>query len=276
LNMPVEQSSWLLPAAKGLWNHRSELRKSWANIASFIARSKAAIACTGLPGSGKSVLCDHLSGKAFTLNYRPPNRSTKVERGKMRAGGDKLIISVIPGQASPQRHQALDNLFHDKPVDGVIHVVSNGFIELREASAKKVLVGSPGLTDVAAFRDHQMKEELADLDQTCEVVRQAYNRSRKPSWMLVAVAKIDLYYPSLIQAESYYSQHESSNFSDRINELTRQVGSDHFTWSALPVCAWLDDFVWGDTTVPSNLKPHQRDHYLVAFAKALEELSERK
>ena len=61
------------------------------------------------------------------------------------------------------------------------------------------------LTTIKKYREHHLKEELKDLDQTCEALRAAQRARRSPKWMIVAVGKADLYQDTMDKARQYYS-----------------------------------------------------------------------
>jgi hypothetical protein len=273
--MPVEHTSWMLPAAQQAYKHRKDLLSAWERLTATLFGEKKAIAFTGMPGVGKTVLFDHLIGRAFRRGYAPPLTSQSVEAGRITGQKKRINLSVIPGQDAPPRIFAISNIFRGKkPVDGVIHVVANGFIEIRSREAKEALTRDAGLTTLNHYRAHQLGQELRDLDSTCELIRQTIFTHRKPTWMLVTAAKADLYFEAIKDAESYYSPHGDSRFADRMRQLQLQVGSDNFTWDALPVCAWLEDFQWNGDVQFSTLKPNQRDHILAAFAEQVEKYCE--
>lgn len=272
--MVIEHASWLLPAAKEAYKSREEIASVWERIDATLFGRKKNIAFTGMAGVGKTVLFDHLSGKAYMPGYTPPPKSESAERGKIAAQKKRLRVSVIPGQPAFPRMEELDKLFRGKKaVDGVVHVAASGFIDLRNAAAESALVEA-GVNTIAAFRKSQLQRELDDLNDTCEIIRQAIYKHRKPAWMLIAVTKADLYYGEVAEVERYYSPDGISKFIDRLKELQHQVGTDSFSWDALPVCSWLEDFHWNKQTQPSVLKPNQRDHYLAIFAKRLESYCE--
>src|SRR5207253_308276 len=90
------------------------------------------LAITGMEGIGKTVLRDLLVGTALKDDYQKPTRSQKLEKGRVRLG-QRILMNVVPGQEAHPRYVALDELFHSKkPIDGVIHVVANGFGLIRE------------------------------------------------------------------------------------------------------------------------------------------------
>lgn len=275
--MPLEQASWLLPAAKEAYQHRDEILSAWGRISALLFGKKKSIAFTGMAGIGKTVLHDYLSGKAYKPGYALPLTSQALESAKISAPKKRIHISVIPGQEAPPRMDALNEVFlGKKPVDGVVHVVANGFTEIRSREAREVLFKEGGLKTLQKFREYQLGEELKALDSICERIRQNIYKYSKPSWLLIAVAKIDLYYESIEQAEGHYSPHGESRSVDRLRQLQSQVGTDSFSWDAVPVCAWLEDFTWHDEVCYSTLKPNQRDHFLAAFAKHLEQYCDQK
>src|SRR5205085_1980084 len=211
--MAVETTSWVLPVAQEAYKHRKEVLSAWNRITTFLFGSKKAIAFTGTAGAGKTVLFDHLTGLAYKPGYVPPLTSQSVEIGKVAAPKKRIRVSVIPGQEAPPRVYAINNIFlGKKPVDGVIHVVSNGFIETRSQAARETLIKEGNLTTLEQYREHQLGQELIDIDSTCELIRQTIYKHHKPTWMLIAVAKADLYYESIAQAERYYSPHGDSRF----------------------------------------------------------------
>jgi 50S ribosome-binding GTPase len=272
--MVLEHASWLLPAAREGYKSREEIKSAWDKVYASLFGRKKNIAFTGMAGVGKTVLFDHLSGKAYKQQYAPPLTSQGPEKGKITVPQKRIHISVVPGQEAPPRFDALDKLFSSKKaVDGVIHVVAYGFIEVRGEASQQVLI-EKGAATLDEFRKYQLAVELKDLHTTCEIIRQAIHKHHKPKWMLIAVTKSDLYYSSIEKAAKYYSPDGDSEFVRRLKQLQDQVGTDNFTWEALPVCSWLDDFHWNKQTAPSVLKPYQRDHYLAVFAQRLESYCE--
>ncbi len=268
---PISHSSWLIPAAKEAYKSRAQIAGHWERIVTQIKGKKIEIAVTGLSGAGKTVLLDHLTGQAYHRGYTPPGRSRSAETGKMSAKGFRLGLSTIPGQDSYVRQTAIANIFEAKrPVDGVIHVVSNGYIEEREAAAREVLIEDLHITTVEQLRRHFLEEELRDLDATLGLLRSSFRKSRKPKWLIVAVAKSDLFYDKILEAQRYYSSSGNSVFTERMHRFLGQVGSDNFGWEAAPVATRIEDFRWGRETVPSQLKPDQCDHFVGQFAEIVE------
>jgi hypothetical protein len=271
----LEHASWVLPAAKEAYKNRQEIQSIWSRVATFFLGKKSSIAVTGMAGVGKTVLFDHLGGEAYKLGYKPPGKSEEEESGKVSAKGKRIGFRIIPGDSASPRRESIDGLFlGKKPVDGVIHVVANGYIETRKRVARTALVEDFKLDTLQKYREFHLNEELKDLHETCELIRQSCKKHRKPTWLLVAVTKADLFYAKIEEAEEYYSPEGAGDFSRRIKLLQSQVGSDNLRWDARPACAWLDDFEWNGETQPSTLKLDARDHYIASFAGQLERYCE--
>ena len=134
-----EHLTWLLPALKESYKSREDFKEIWRK--SF---GKQNIVFTGLAGAGKSVLFDYLRGEGFKQGYKPPKPSQSVEKGKIRKSNKRMAISVLPGQTDSPRLKGINDIFLDKKaVDGVIHVVCNGFIEVRDKTAREILMSKP-------------------------------------------------------------------------------------------------------------------------------------
>ncbi|HSN98207.1 MAG TPA: hypothetical protein VLS89_07910 [Candidatus Nanopelagicales bacterium] len=267
-------AAWLLPTAVEAWKGRKEIQDVWSRLLARVFGKSFRLAFTGMAGAGKTVLFQHITGAAYKAGYKPPLTSQASESGAILSPGRKIALTVVPGQGSAPRFEAIDALFlGEEPVDGVIHVVSNGFVSLRTRDAQRQLINDNGLVKVDHYLDFQRRQEIVDLAETCDLIRQSMRKHRKPSWMVVAVSKVDLYYSQLSKAESYYSPTGEGAFVDRIRQLEGQVGSDNFRWTARPACGWLEDFVWNEEIVASSFKPQGRDHYISSLVETIESYS---
>jgi energy-coupling factor transporter ATP-binding protein EcfA2 len=213
---------WTIPTAGvQLYKHRDEIRGIWQRIDNRLRGEKAIVAVTGLPGVGKSVLVDHLTGVAASERYHPPDQSRLVERGLRRARGLRMLLRVIPGQESPIRIQGFGDLFNAKrPVAGLIHVVANGFSDVRSDYAKTQLHNQMNL---AEFKASQLEAEIDDLKVTLEYVRAAMQRRSDPFWIVVAVNKADLFAADqdFTRAQRHYT-HADGRFSQQIEAFAKR------------------------------------------------------
>ena len=252
--MPLEQATWVYPAVEGAIKHREEIMSLWAKIEAKLFGERKTIAFTGHAGVGKTVLFDHLTGKAFAQGYKPPGESVREEDEQISAVHKRILLATIPGQQTGPRFKAIDNLFRGQSsVDGVVHVVANGFIEPRSDDLRKDLIFK-GVDTLAKYREVQISSELQDLEQTCAIVREALRTHRKPTWLLVAVTKLDLFYDDVGSIRSYYSpENLGSAFAQRLNRLRNQVGEDNFRWLTVPVCCRPEPFTWNADTVQPQL-----------------------
>lgn len=266
---------WVIPLGSAAFQNREEIKKSWTRVLDWLRGKKTCIAFTGAPGVGKTVLLDHLTGKAFEPGYQPPEPSQFVEKEKLARSRRRIAIAVLPGQRIETRFVGIEELFERKPpVAGVVHVACNGFADLRGTYSQDVLRHVAGVKTLADYRQRQLDAELTDLDATCEIVRQAVRKYRAPNWLFLAVTKADLFYDTLDEVRAYYLADPASPFVSRLEDLTRQSGSDNIRWAAQPVCCWLEPFEWNKEQVASQLREDERDQLLGCFAKALESFCE--
>ncbi len=244
-----------------------------------IRGAKSELVVTGMPGVGKTVLLDHLTGKAYKPGYAPPpKRSFDVEPNELLRSRKRVALSVIPGQDAPQRHDGLTDLFEGKrPIDGLIHVVCNGFTFLREPEARAVLVEERGLDTLERFREVQLADEIDDFHETADALRRSLRKHRNQPWLLLVVDKLDLFSEKdeRFRARKHYGG-RGGEFSKATQELLAHVGSDNLVIDVLPACAWLEDFSWGNETVSSTLKPDQRDALILHLLGVLDEYTGRR
>ncbi len=257
---------WLGPAITG-YKHRDEITSLFSRGWSYIVGAKTTVAFTGMQGVGKSVLLDHLVGKAFVDDYKPPMQSQKTETGKIKGAAKRIVVSVVPGQRGAQpRLESIDKIFMaSKPVQGVVHVVANGFATTRTHGAIQTLIHELRINTIPKYRSHQLERELDDLEETCEAIRAAHRKHRAPGWLIVAIDKVDLYQDAVLKARDYYSPEGDSAFSEKLRLLQNQLGTDFFRWHAVPVCAWLERFDWHKQAVESQITPEMRNGYLAQF-----------
>ena len=261
---------WMLPTAKGAYDNRKHLLNGWEKFIAKILGSKHRIAFVGPGGIGKTVLLDYITGEANKLGYKLPAKSRKSEKGKAKALGSRLALIVAPGQGGPQV-DTFNEVFIDKPVDGIVFVAGEGFVTLRNSKAIEHNV-SQGYKTIEQWRALSKGTELDSLKEVVSMIRSAQAKSRKPCWLLVVVTKMDLYFNEINKSEEYYSPYGSSEFSSLLNRLQAQLGLDNFEWDAVPVCSQLDDFHWGAEVAKSDFDDSKRNQYLAQMIERMGEL----
>jgi hypothetical protein len=265
----AEVLEWLGPAFVGV-KHRQEIKDMLSGGLSRLLGKKTSIAFTGMPGVGKSVLADHLTGKAFKMGYRYPLQSQAVEKTGLKAVGKRMVFDVIPGQDAEPRHVAMDSLFRKRgTVDGVVHVVGFGYVSLRNEAAKEELIRVLKVNTLAKYRDHQLDAELRDLEGTLEAIRTSLRSSRKPKWLVIALDKVDLYKDRLPQAIKHYTSDTDSPFVAMVERFRGQVGTDNMRVAASAVCSCVEGFEWNGKTVETQCDLGTRNRYLEEFLRLL-------
>jgi GTPase SAR1 family protein len=243
---------------------------AWNKAQNNLFRRNARIAFTGMAGVGKTVLFDYLTGAAYDPNYSLPGPSVTPETKKEHSKKVKKIITVVPGDVSPQQVKTLSAAFDgNKTVDGVVHVVANGFAEIRGAGVTEQLV-KRGIDTIDLVREEQLKNELEDLATVLSYVKKNAQAYGKPRWMVVAVTKLDLFDDDLASVESYYAADKNSPFVKQLNDTLAALGAGHFRWASYPVCSVLEDYTYNGQTKKSRLAEQQRNRLVVALDTVIE------
>lgn len=192
------------------------------------------VAVTGMTGVGKTRLADRLSRRATSRQGGDPGQpevgSAVMERRTRRNARLRgYRFRVVPGENAATRLGALDEVFHDEPVDGVLHVVAWGHATPRRTG------GTTGAA--AASREEQLAAELEDWTITAHRIASMAVRRDRPTWLVIAVTKADLFADDVDAAVHHYSPGSGTPFGDRLDELRALAGGARLSVDVLPVCA---------------------------------------
>ncbi|MEP7332429.1 MAG: GTPase, partial [Terracoccus sp.] len=185
------------------------------------------VAVTGMTGVGKSQLVDRLTRRAADELAGEVGSATMERRTRRGSKLHGFRFLVVPGDNAATRLGALDEVFHDEPVDGVIHVVANGHATPRRAA------GTTG--DATATREEQLAAELDDWAITSHLIASMAVRRHKPIWLIIAVTKTDLYPGDVDDVVRYYSPGSGSPFAAKVDALRTLAGGAKLSIDVLPV-----------------------------------------
>ena len=266
----LENAAWVVPAVREGYAHREEIAKAVGFFTDWLNRKKQHLVVTGMSGVGKTVLYDYLVGNGFEKGYSPPKQqSEKPESGKVLFEDGKTVISVFPGQKNVSEINRATSKLVEKygTPDGIIHVVSNGLAETRNPLLKKDL--EEKFPSIKAYQEETLVGELDDLKATLDLLRQYHDKDHKPSWLVVAATKCDLYADNLANVSSYYDPEGDSEFVATLKEFQKEVGERKFRWSAKPVCCSLVPFVWEEEILHCKVTEPQRNKMVDDFIQHL-------
>jgi hypothetical protein len=185
-----------------------------------------------MTGVGKTELVDRLCGHTGPETPEALRESGsavmehRVRRGRRLTG---FRFRVVPGENAATRLGALDEVFHDDPVDGVLHLVANGHATGRRRA------GTTGAATVT--RDEQLARELDDWTVTAHRIAAMAVRRSRPVWLVVVVTKVDLYAGDLDEVVRSYSPGSGTPFGDRLDELRSLAGAATLSIDVLPASA---------------------------------------
>ena len=236
--------------------------KRWLNP---FAGPDLGIALTGMRGTGKTTLHRALRHRLQVGEYadrgESPDRETDQFLVTGKNGKKRVQLVVVPGQKdSDQGKRTINQFFRDgKSPTGVVHSVSWGYSTIwdhaNERAALDVVptasgAAGPSPNPIARIREFNLTHELADFQQTRELLQDAWRYTTKPVWLILAISKVDLYRnpADLANAANYYipaaNPSNDTDFSRELRGLVDHTGQGRMAGrvTVVPACSYLEQF----------------------------------
>ncbi|MFE1171130.1 hypothetical protein [Streptomyces sp. NPDC058773] len=237
-------------------------------VGEFLARragfglARHAVALTGEPGAGKTVLFDALSQEVRlgdTEKGRSPDREEGHRNFLLGSLRVRVSVMVVPGQESVQRERALNRTLSGRTSpQGIIHVVCWGYNKMWDRRGQQAMErgvrDSAGTLSPDALRAWHLEKELTDFEDLCDRITQTRAAERSLRWLLVAVTKSDLYWDGIDEARDYYipggSAVPSAGESGFCTALRDLADHNDLRIAVVPMSAQLIRHTFSETLAP--------------------------
>ncbi len=261
-------------AGKFAYVHRELIQRGYKMAQARLDWGTTDIVVMGHAGVGKSQLINHFNGSARELRYSLPAESIAVEVDALKFGGRSKLVRNLPGQAARRTSAEIKIFEDDEELDGVIFLVDYGYVAPRDRALAAALLKKDGFDTIEKLREHNLRLELSDFDVLKSMIIRKRKKHSYPSWLVIAVNKVDLYGDKLDDALDYYHPEGSGSFGRKVAELITHVGSSNLNVLVIQACAHVQDFHWNEEIVSTQFDHASRDALLVNFQDVISSLIE--
>ena len=251
------------------YNNRHLIQRYWTRMKAFLDAGDTEIVVTGHAGAGKTMLASQLHGRARDLAFQTPGESKAVEVEVLEAGAWAKLVRVLPGQDGYRASGAIEAFTRSERLEGVIHVVDFGFSQPRDPIVAAALVREDGLSTISELRARNLQVEVNQLRLLLSDIRRSFEANGCPSWLIIAVNKIDLFADQRDEALEYYHPSGTGEFGRVLKQFLDDFGAKNLPIFILQSSAFEQDFTWNGHQARSLLERQEQLSILREFTTSL-------
>jgi hypothetical protein len=271
---PISVGSSTVKAGITAYKNRHLIYRVWTLAKVTAGLGNTEIVFTGRAGVGKTLLADAIEGRALKRGYSFAGESKTTETSAVEFGERTRLVRVLPGQESRRTNDAERTFSQNTSLQGIIHVVDFGFTGFRNEVISQQMISS-GIDTIAKLRTVNLGEDVLDFMKLASDVRRALNKNRKRRlWLVIAVNKVDLFPSERTDAKLAYHPDGTSQFSKKLAELVRDLGSDRLHVEVLDVCGHEENFQFNGKVRPTKLAANKKEAIMNEFVARLTQLVE--
>ncbi len=266
---------WTTPASLAVrlgkqgYENRHIIQKYWTRLKAYLDMGATQIVVTGHAGAGKTVLAHQMHGRAREAAYELPTESVKVEVDALTAGSWAKLVRVLPGQEGYRAKGVFESLQNNNRLEGVIHLVDFGFMIPRDKVFINTLINIDGINTIESLRERNLKLEVENLRIVLSDIKRAWQTSKRPKWIVIAVNKVDLFKKNREAALMHYHPNGNGEFSKILNDFQKDIGAQNIPVYVIQSCAYEQDFKWNKKIIKSTLNRQEQNSILNDFTKSI-------
>jgi GTPase SAR1 family protein len=225
------------------------------------ANPSAKIVVLGHRGVGKTQFIHSLIDE---LRYkRVESRTTKSRPYETYLANSPIAFIDTAGENSIKTQELLENMLHNNEVEGIINVVSYGYIGAKDRVSLEDMIDAETQQIKLTFLETARTKELKNLDTWLPLL----TKRTSVRWVITLINQMDIWYPDRTSV-MYYYEDEKEKYKQKFKDL-KKTDCDHYV---LPYSSILELYL---DRFPPQIGITQQQQIQDDFTRLLFELIEK-